>query len=173
MDDLSTPMLDIARQMEAEWQAAADHWRDRTANYFERTYWLPLAETTLAYIHALLPWSTNWTPCIHWQLPIIDRRWPGLKTGRRLGWGVGWPIADLACRGEFGLWVVLCPPSLISIPSSDLFLKSLQVLTACAKMKLYSSEHCLQKKWASPTFLFGVEQGEKMWCGGNSKRHAE
>ena len=53
MDDLSTPMLDIARQMEAEWQAAADHWRDRTANYFERTYWLPLAETTLAYIHAL------------------------------------------------------------------------------------------------------------------------
>ena len=53
MDELSTPMLDSARQMEAEWQAAADHWRDRTANYFERTYWLPLAETTLAYIHAL------------------------------------------------------------------------------------------------------------------------
>ncbi|MGB4802679.1 MAG: hypothetical protein WBV59_08475 [Anaerolineae bacterium] len=53
MDDLSTPMLDIARQMEAEWQAAADGWHDSTAAYFERIYWWPLAETMLATIHAL------------------------------------------------------------------------------------------------------------------------
>ena len=53
MDDLSAAMLDIARHMEAEWLAACDHWDDRTANYFERVYWRPLAETTLAYIQAL------------------------------------------------------------------------------------------------------------------------
>ena len=53
MDELSAPMLDIARQMEAEWQEAANNWHDSTSAYFERAYWLPLAETTLAYIHAL------------------------------------------------------------------------------------------------------------------------
>ena len=53
MDELSAAMLDIARQMEAEWPKAADNWHDSTADYFEYNYWLPLAETTLAYIHAL------------------------------------------------------------------------------------------------------------------------
>ncbi len=71
MDDLSATMLDIARQIEAEWWAAADNWHDSTANYFERVYWLPLAETALAYIHALrdleheldaLSWLANSDP---------------------------------------------------------------------------------------------------------------
>lgn len=52
MDELSTPIREAAHRVEQAWQAAADHWQDATAAHFEQEHWLPLATTTLEYMHA-------------------------------------------------------------------------------------------------------------------------
>ncbi len=52
MDELSTPVLEAARQVEQAWQAAAERWQDETAARFEQEHMQPLADAAVDYIHA-------------------------------------------------------------------------------------------------------------------------